>query len=66
VRLGNVKTGDIVLVNDGLSYYALVQSPPKDRRVTVQALCRRQDGTSKIVRTVKATDIEARWSRRTS
>jgi hypothetical protein len=61
VRLGNVKTGDIVLVNDGLSYYALVQAPPQGRRVTVQALC-----GAKAIHTVKATDIEARWSRRTS
>jgi hypothetical protein len=57
MRLSGVRDGDIVRVNDGLSYLALVRGR-RGRRLLVAPLTGRWNPAP-----VKATDVVAHWRR---
>jgi hypothetical protein len=57
VKLTSIKPGDVVLVDDGLPFYALVKDKQRGR-LGVQPICGHFNP-----RPVKAMDIKGHWRR---
>jgi hypothetical protein len=57
VRLTTIRPGDVVLVDDGLPFYALVKDK-QPARLRVQPICGHFNP-----RPVKASDVKVHWRR---
>jgi hypothetical protein len=59
MRISHIRPGDIVQINDGLPYYAIVLEPAQKQRLRVVAI----SGPRGDCRTVRARQVIGLWRR---